>query len=182
MATILVERVQRLKTGDLSDLCAATIEAIQDGIGFGWVRPPAVQRLENFWRGVTVVPERELFVGRVDGAVAGAVQLVKPVPSFEAGMFSAAIETHFVAPWARGHGLARQLLEAAEDRARELNFSAMRLDVRATQQRAIQLYESIGYLRWGTLDKYHLVQGQMIAGYFYVKDLGATRAPALPLP
>jgi len=178
MAIISVDRTERVKTADLADLCAATVEAIQDGIGFGWVRPPAAQRLENFWRGVTVVPERELFLGRIDGTVAGAVQLVKPVPSFEAGMFSAAIETHFVAPWGRGHGLARELLVAAEERARALNFSVMRLDVRATQQRAIQLYETIGYVRWGTLDKYHLVAGQMIAGYFYVKDLGAAKAPA----
>jgi RimJ/RimL family protein N-acetyltransferase len=48
----------------------------------------------------------------------------------------------------------------------------MRLDVRAKQTRAIALYESYGYERWGTLDRYHKVNGEMVAGHFYVKNLG----------
>ena len=74
-------------------------------------------------------------------------------------------------PWARGHGLAKVLLEAAEKGAREAGLSVMRLDVRATQTRAIALYEGCHYRRWGTLQKYHMVDGQLVAGYFYVKDL-----------
>jgi len=172
MPTLAVERVEQLGRGDLVDLCTATVDAIRDGIGFGWVRPPTHQRLEAYWKGVLLVPERALFVGRVDGVVAGSVQLVKPVPNFEAGRFTAHIDTHFVAPWARGHGLARRLLEAAEEAAREAGFNVIRLDVRATQERAIALYESCGYRRWGTLDLYHKVDGEMIAGHYYVKDLG----------
>ena len=79
--------------------------------------------------------------------------------------------SHFVAPWARGHGLARLLLEAAEEGAIERGYSVMRLDVRATQDRAISLYESRGYERWGTLDRYHKINGDMIAGHFYAKTL-----------
>ncbi|MDP6516039.1 MAG: GNAT family N-acetyltransferase, partial [Alphaproteobacteria bacterium] len=129
------------------------------------------ERLESYWKGVLLVPERSLFIGRLDGTVAGSVQLLKPPPNFEAGTFGAGIDTHFVAPWARGHGLAGELLAAAESAARDHGFSVMRLDVRATQIRAIALYESRGYQRWGTLDKYHMVDGEMISGYFYVKDL-----------
>ena len=171
MSETSVEAAEKITRGDLADLCDATVEAIGDGIGFGWVRPPARQRLEAYWKGVLVVPQRDLFLGRHDGTVAGSVQLVKPPPNFEAGTFSASIDTHFGAPWARGHGLAKKLLEAAEAGALEQGFSVMRLDVRATQDRAIALYESSGYERWGTLDKYHMVGGDMIAGYFYVKDL-----------
>ena len=171
MPKISIDPAEKFTRGDLADLCDATVEAIADGIGFGWVRPPARQRLEAYWKGVLVVPQRDLFLGRLDGTVAGSVQLVKPPPNFEAGTFGAAIDTHFVAPWARGHGLAKKLLEAAEAAALDQGFSVMRLDVRATQDRAIALYESSGYKRWGTLDKYHMVDGQMITGYFYVKDL-----------
>ena len=135
------------------------------------MRPPSRQRLEAYWRGVVLVPERELFIGLVDGSVAGSVQLVKPSPNFEAVRFNSDIETHFVAPWGRGHGLARHLLEAAEHAAIEDGFSVMRLDVRATQERAMSLYESCGYERWGTLDRYHKVNDEMIAGHFYVKTL-----------
>ena len=167
--TVMLEK--ELKRVDLVDLCDATDAAIRDGIGFGWVRPPSHQRLEVYWKGVLVVPERELFVGRVDGTVAGSVQLVKPPPNFEAGIFSALIDTHFVAPWARGHGLAKVLLEAAERGAREAGLSVIRLDVRESQKRAIALYERCDYQRWGTLNKYHMVDGELVAGYFYVKDL-----------
>ena len=47
----------------------------------------------------------------------------------------------------------------------------MRLDVRVIQERAIKLYESCGYERWGVLDRYHEVDGEMIAGAFYIKNL-----------
>jgi ribosomal protein S18 acetylase RimI-like enzyme len=171
MPDLSVEHVEKFGPGVLVELCAATVDAITDGIGFGWVRPPSRQRLEAYWRGVVLVPERELFIGLVDGSVAGSVQLVKPSPNFEAVRFNSDIETHFVAPWARGHGLARQLLEAAERAAIGGGFSVMRLDVRASQDRAISLYESCGYARWGTLDRYHKVNDEMIAGHFYVKTL-----------
>ncbi|HEX9648751.1 MAG TPA: GNAT family N-acetyltransferase [Alphaproteobacteria bacterium] len=172
MADLAVQQVERFRRGELAGLCDATVEAILDGIGFGWVQPPPRERLEAYWRGVLLVPERELFLGLLGASVAGSVQLVKPVRNFEAGQFAAHIDTHFVTPWARGHGLARMLLEAAEAEARAQGFTVMRLDVRATQERAIALYESCGYERWGTLDRYHKVDGRMIAGHFYVKDLG----------
>ncbi len=171
MPELSVTLATELTRGDLIDLCEATDSAIRDGIGFGWVRPPSLQRLEAYWKGVLVVPERELFIGRVDGTVAGSVQLLKPPPNFEAGIFSASIDTHFVAPWGRGHGLAKLLLEAAEKGARGAGLSVIRLDVRESQERAIALYERSNYQRWGTLNKYHMVNGELIAGYFYVKDL-----------
>ena len=170
-AVLSVERVTEFAGTDLADLSRATIAAIGDGIGFGWVRPPPRRRLDAYWRGVLMVPERTLHLGRLDGKVAGSVQLVEPAPTCEAGRFAAAIDTHFVAPRARGHGLARELLDAAEALARERDYTVMRLDVRATQERAIALYEACGYERWGTLDRYHRVDGAMIAGHFYVKDL-----------
>lgn len=171
MADTAVEQTTKLSRGDLAALCDATVESIQAGIGFGWVKVPSRQRLEAYWKGVLVVPERDLFVGRLDGTVAGAVQLLKPPPNFEVGVFAASIETHFVAPWARGHGLAVELLAAAEASARDQGYSVMRIEVRATQERAIQIYETGDYQRWGTLEKYHMVDGEMVPGYFYIKDL-----------
>lgn len=171
MADLSVTIVDRLSRGDRADLCQATAQAIEDGIGFGWIRPPSRQRLEAYWKGVLLVPERILLVGRVDNTVAGAAQMVKPAPSFEVGTFAVTLETHFVAPWARGHGLAKRLLAAVENEARDQGFTVVRLEVRATQTRAIALYENSGYQRWGALDKYHQVGDEMIPGYFYTKDI-----------
>ena len=171
MAELSVSEVERFARGELVDLCAAMVAAIEDGIGFGWVTPPPRHRLEAYWRGVILVPERVLLLGHVDGSVAGSVQLIKPSANFEAGHFATHIDTHFVAPWARGHGLARLLLEAAETAARDAGFRVMRLDVRVIQERAIKLYESCGYERWGVLDRYHEVDGEMVAGAFFIKNL-----------
>ena len=112
---IEVGTVERLRKRELAELCEAASAAINDGAGFGWVRPPQPASFERYWRGVTVVPERLLFIGRMDGVVAGSVQLVSAPPQKEAWRLSCLIDTHFVAPWARGHGLARRLLEAAEE-------------------------------------------------------------------
>ena len=48
MPDLTVALSEELSRGDLVDLCDATEEAIRDGIGFGWVRPPSHQRLEAF--------------------------------------------------------------------------------------------------------------------------------------
>ena len=169
--TTRVERMTEFRHADLTELVQATEDAIREGIGFNWVLPPGKDVLETYWKGVLVVPERVLFAGRLEGTLAGSVQLVKPGPSKETSSFCASIEAHFVAPGARGHGLAKMLLEAAEREARSQGFSVLKLSVRDTQERAIRLYEENGYVRWGTLPTYEFVNAKMIAGRFYYKNL-----------
>lgn len=166
-----VERLTEFRHADLTELVQATEDAVRDGIGFNWLVPPGKDILETYWKGVLVVPERVLFVARIDGTLAGSAQLVKPGPSKETSSFCASLEAHFVAPWARGHGLAKALLEAAEREARAQGFSVLRLSVRETQEAAIKLYEESGYTCWGVLPYYEYVNAQMIAGRFYYKNL-----------
>lgn len=169
--TIRIERLTEFRHADLTELVQATEDAVRDGIGFNWLLPPGKDMLETYWKGVLVVPERVLFVGRIDGTLAGSAQLVKPGLSKETSSFCASLEAHFVAPWARGHGLARALLEAVEREARVQGFSVLRLSVRETQEAAIRLYEECNYVCWGTLPCYEYVNAQMIAGKFYYKTL-----------
>jgi len=171
MSTTRVERIAEFRHADLTELVAATEDAIRDGIGFNWVVPPGRDVLETYWKGVLVVPERILYAGRLDGTLAGCIQIVKPGISKETSSFAASVEGHFVAPWARGHGLAKALLEAAERGARSHGFSTLRLSVRETQEAAIKLYEESGYTCWGTLPSYEYVNAKMIAGRFYYKNL-----------
>lgn len=166
-----VEKVLQISGADLDDLCYATEEAIKDGIGFNWVHPPSREVLERYWKGVLMVPERTLFTGRLDGTVAASCQLVAPGPNKPSQGFCAMIDAHFVAPWARGHGLAKMLLQAVEEEAAVNGFSAIKLDVIETQDRAIHLYESCGYKRWGILPKYKQVGEDILAGHFFFKEL-----------
>ena len=169
--SITVDEIKQFKGPDLADLCQATEDAIKDGIGFNWVSPPMHETLEAYWKGVLVVPERLLFGGRLDGTLAASVQLVKPSKSKETSFFCAGIEAHFVAPWARGHGLAKELLQTAEREASKQGFSVLRLSVRETQSQAITLYRECGYIEWGVLPYYEFVKASMVAGHFFYKKL-----------
>ena len=173
-----VERVSKFRTADLHDLCDAADLAIRDGGGFGWVDPPPRDVMERYWKGVLIVPERHLFVARLDGVVAGSAQLVSPPRNNEAQAHSAQLTTSFVAPWARGHGLARMLVRAVEMAAREAGYRVLNLDVRETQRAAIALYETLGFRRWGTHPHYANVRGQNLAGHFFYKDLTSTDLPS----
>jgi ribosomal protein S18 acetylase RimI-like enzyme len=166
-----VEQVKRFNDPDLHMLCEATDAAIIDGGGFGWVTPPGRRALEGYFRGVLLVPERELFVARLNGDIVGSAILVRPPRNNEAQAFAASLMHAYVAPYARGHGLARMLTEAVENRARELGYHILNLDVRDTQTAAIRLYQSMSYIRWGEHPEYALVRGKSVTGYFYYKRL-----------
>ena len=170
-ASVEVTHVTELNRLDLDDLCDATDAAIVDGNGFGWLNPQPREQMQRYWKGVLLVPERELWTGRLDGTIAASAQLQKPPRNNEAQAHSGQLTTHFVAPWARGHGLAAMLLRATEDFARECGLTHMRLDVRKTQLRAIEVYEANGYTRWGELPSYAKVGNKLVTGYFYVKKL-----------
>jgi len=55
------------------------------------------------------------------------------------------IKRMYVVPEARDRGLARSLLEALEDEARELGFKVARLDTGPRQPKAQRIYRSAGY-------------------------------------
>ena len=172
-AVINVERVSALSDDDLAALCEAADAAIIDGGGFGWVSPPGRQAMERYFRGVLLVPERELFAARLDGVLVGSAQLVRPPRNNEAQAFAAQVMHSFVAPYARGHGVARLLMQRVEEGARALGYHVLNLDVRATQEAAIALYDSMGYVRWGEHPHYARVNGATVRGYFYYKLLQA---------
>ena len=166
-----VERVERLSDADLADLAEATDAAIIEGGGFGWLEPQGRAALERHFRGVLLVPERELFVARLDGHAVGSALLVRPPRNNEAQAFAATLIHAYIAPYARGYGLARMLVERVEERAASLGHRILNLDVRETQATAIALFESLGYQHWGTHPFYARVRGQTVAGRFYTKTL-----------
>ncbi len=169
--TLAVERAEALLDDDLQALCEAADAAIIDGGGFGWIEPPGRSALESYFRGILLVPERELFVGRIDGIIVGSAQLVRPPRNNEAQAFAATLMHSFVAPYARGHGLARLITRRVEDAARALGYQMLNLDVRETQEAAIKLYEGSGYQRWGEHPAYARVGGKVVRGLFYCKKL-----------
>ncbi len=171
-----IECLETLSDADLFDLCEATDAAIQDGGGFGFVSPPERGWLKRYWRGVLLVPERSLFVARREDSICGSVQLVAPPPNNEAQRLIVAVQHLFVAPWARGFGVGRGLMEAVEAEARQRRFKVINLDVRDTQTNAIAMYEALGYRRWGEHPKYAHVRGRWVPGVYFYKDIASATA------
>jgi ribosomal protein S18 acetylase RimI-like enzyme len=166
-----VEKKTELKASELTELCQATEDAIRDGIGFNWMAPPMRETLESYWKGVLMVPSRSLFIARLDGLIAGSIQLLRPTKTKETQAFAATIEAHFMAPWARGHGLAKLLLDLAEREAAKEGFSVINIAVRESQERALTIYREHGYTEWGRMPYYEYVGAGMVSGHYFYKKL-----------
>ena len=167
---IKVEILKAISDLDLADLCNITEQAIKAGGGFGWLKTPPREMLNKYWNGLVVVQNRILIVGRLNNAIAGALQLGLQPLNNEAQKDIINITSHFVAPWARGYGLAKNMIDHVEVVAKENGASILQLDIRETQEAAIQLFKSKGYLQWGENPKYASVNGEIIKGlYFYKK-------------
>lgn len=166
-----VDEVTSLDNVDILELCETTRVAILAHEGFNWLTPPQEKTLENFWKGVFIIPERTLIIARMDGQIAGCCQLVRPPANNEAGAFRGNIETFFLAPWARGHNLAKTMLQKAEDVARAQGCRTLECHMASDQQAAIAICEWIGMDRWGIKDRYARLNNKFVSGYYYSKNL-----------
>ena len=88
-------------------------------------------------------PAGTFLVGYHDGepVCAGAIKRIAPD--------AAEIKRMYVVPAARRRGVARMLLRALEDAARERGYRFVRLDTGPLQRHAIALYASEGYTEIG---------------------------------
>ena len=168
---IKVELLSSVSGVDLADLCNITEQAIKAGGGFGWVNVPPREVLNKYWKGVVLIKNRRLIVGRLNNAIAGTLQLIFHPSNNEAQQNIFNISSHFVAPWARGYGLAKAMIDRAEIIGVENGANCAQLDVRETQEAAIQFFKSKGYIHWGTNPNYAKVLGKNIKGLYYYKKL-----------
>lgn len=169
--SIVIEALTEYVGTDLDDLCVATEATMANDGGFGWLKAPMRHALEGYWRGVVLVPERQLFVGRLDEAIVGSAQLVRAARHNEAQAANAHLINIFVAPWARGYGVAGRLVDAIEAAARVARIEVLNTDLRDTQKAAMHLYEGRGFVRWGTHPYYARVGENLIPGHYYYKLL-----------
>ena len=168
---IRVDILNKISNIDLADLCGVTEQAIRAGGGFGWVTLPPRETLKNYWNGLVLIKTNILIVGRLNNNIAGALQVSFYPPNNEAQKNISKIQSHFVAPWARGYGLAKEMIEQAILTSKESNKTSIQLDIRETQSAAIQLSESKGFIKWGENPSYAFINGNRIKGYYYYKDI-----------
>src|SRR5262245_35244330 len=93
-------------------------------------------------------PDFTFLIARVGGRAVGCGAL----RVLEVGVGE--VKRMFVLPEFRGRGIARQILEALESRARELGYRFVRLETGTEQREAISLYKSAGYREMEAFGEY----------------------------
>jgi GNAT superfamily N-acetyltransferase len=84
-------------------------------------------------------PQGAFLIARRGEALLGCVGLDGSDPAF------GEVRRLWVAPEARGQGLARRLMTAIEDRARAMGIATLRLDTNRSLTEAIALYRATGW-------------------------------------
>jgi ribosomal protein S18 acetylase RimI-like enzyme len=141
----------------LPELGTLLQDCVHDGASIGFILPFDVAASQAFWTD-NVVPAvtrgvRLLLVAEVEGKVAGAVQLDWDTSPNQA--HRAEVRKLLVAPAFRRHGIARQLMRALEEQARQLPCTLLTLDTRSGDH-AEPLYLSLGYVVAGSIPAYAL--------------------------
>jgi len=94
--------------------------------------------------------KRAFLVATVDGTLAGYILVIYHRGTRLARLYSIATDPSF-----RGRGIARRLIEAGERAASDSGRFIMRLEVATDNKAAIALYESLGYLTFGSYRDYY---------------------------
>ena len=90
---ISMDTLNELSEVDLADLCNITEQAIKAGGGFGWLRVPTRDILNEYWQKITKDKLNHLIVGRLNGVIAGTLQLSYEAPNIESRKNIAQIKT-----------------------------------------------------------------------------------------
>ncbi len=168
---ISVDVISKLSEVDLADLCNITEQAISAGGGFGWLRVPTRDILNQYWNKITEDNLNNLVVGRLNGVIAGTLQLTYEEKNVESRKNIAQIKRHFVAPWARGYGLAKSMIDFSEQKSKENNIKSIQLAVRETQEAAVKLFTNKGYKVWGENPYYAFINGSFVKGIYFYKNI-----------
>jgi len=140
---------------DIDELSAVLHRCVHAGASVSFVLPFSLEDATAFWR-EQVLPvvrrgTRRVLVARVDGAIAGTVQLDLDTPPNQP--HRAEVKKLLVDPRARRRGVARALMAAAENEARAAKRTLLTLDT-AVGSFAEPLYRSMGYTAAGVIPRY----------------------------
>lgn len=150
----------------MNELSELLVQVVEDGASIGFLPPLDTLASIQYWQKV-LGPDVILYVAKINDIIVGSVQLhlvTKPNGDHRAEI--AKLMTH---PKYRRNGIARLLMQKAEERAKEENRSLLVLDTREGDPSNL-LYTSMGYIQAGRIPSYAIsANGKMHATIFYYK-------------
>lgn len=152
----------------LEELSELLIQVVEDGASIGFLPPLSQSEARVYWQNV-INPDVILFVAIQNDEIAGSIQL--HLCSKQNGTHRAEIAKLMTHPNYRRHGIGRQLMQQAEERAKQEGRSLLVLDTREGDPSNL-LYASMGYTQAGRIPHYaQSASGELHATIFYYKHL-----------
>ncbi|WP_018899085.1 GNAT family N-acetyltransferase [Rhizobium sp. 2MFCol3.1] len=156
----------------IPDLCDVLVDCVDGGASVGFMQPYTREDAEPYWRTVAesvATGATLLFVAEVEGRVLGTVQIgAAQMPNQP---HRADLKKLLVHRAARGKGLARLLMRAAEEEAARRDKTILVLDT-ATGSDAEAIYPRLGWERVGVIPDYALwPEGGFCASTFFYKRI-----------
>lgn len=161
------------------ELAALLVETVDGGSSVGFLAPLDRAAAADWWRkraGAVDAGDLRVWIARDAERVAGTIGLVRaPLPN---ARHRAEIAKLMVRPSARGQGLGRSLLFAAERSAAEEGFTLLVLDTESGSP-AERLYRSAGWTECGSIPDYAAdPAGTLKPTTLHYKTIGAARGPS----
>ena len=154
-----------------ASLAEVLLDCVEGGASVSFMLPLARERALRFWQEVAdgiARGERTLLVAEDEAGIAGTVQLITAMPDNQP--HRADVAKLLVHRRARGAGIGRRLMQAAEDAARTQGRRLLVLDTASAT--AERMYEGLGWQRVGTVPGYALLpQGGLCDTTFFYKHL-----------
>lgn len=128
--------------------------AVDNGASIGFILPLRDVDAYNYWAKVIAdlnAGAKVLLTAEADGKIIGSAQL--GLETRANGLHRAEVQKLMVHTQARGQGLGTALMNALEQKARDLGRTTLVLDTREGDD-AERLYPKLGYVRVGVIPQY----------------------------
>ena len=156
----------------LATLIALLADTVNSGASVGFLRPLDAGLARAYWQDILAAVGRGtriLLIARVDGEIAGSVQL--DLCEKQNGGHRGEVQKLIVRSQQRRQGIATELMRAIEAEARAAARSLLVLDTEAGSA-AVPFYESLDWIRVGSIPDFALsTDGVPTPNVIYYKKL-----------
>jgi ribosomal protein S18 acetylase RimI-like enzyme len=163
-----IEELKSIEEEHLDQLSELLIKVVDDGASIGFLPPMKRSVAKSYWQNV-LNPDVILFTAKIDNEIVGTIQV--HLCSKQNGLHRAEIAKLMTGPRARRKGVARALMQIAEERAIREGRTLLILDTREGDP-SNQLYQSIGFIPAGRIPNFALSgEGNLDTTVIYYKML-----------